>query len=525
MADTQPDLINDTSLNSPLAQQCRIENPSTAGMSFDLVALGTQSFGVAHEPVFLSGREHRIDIWFHPQAETRLKLEVQRHVTRMTKAYLEFDGQGGLLTVGDELLSAEVQRAPTGELHVMIRFIPQHSRVGQVLLLALADDAPASERRMSFGRIELRRAAERRFDRLHETPYVYDFDGTLFHLSGVKVLGNYLELGFELMRPGRTLAGLSLSSPAALEAVQWFTNQASVAADGAADLPGMLLTRRQTDHGIASPALLERFGRDFAQLGHRITALYRDFQDFAHVDLAQSDALLQQLQLHAVFDDGSRLDIPLSSIDKVAVHAGHELVAILNHTATIPPGRRGLLLEIGARGAASVASRAFFTQMYDYIGLDRWEGSNVDIAADAHAMSAVIEAGSVDIIYSHSVMEHLLSPIQCVIEANKVLRVGGLFTALVPCTWPLHAEPWDFWRMSAHAWRGLLNQLTGFEIISTSEAGWASVVPHYGLPSGLSRMHLEAAPHYTGVVARKTRTVEGVTAPWSPDLAVGRYDH
>lgn len=525
MADIQPDLIVDTALDSPVAQQCRIESPSAAGMSFDMVALDGGSFGVAYTPVFLSGREHRIDIWFHSQAETRLRLEVQRPVTRMEKVYLEFDGQGGLLTVGDELLSAEVQRAPTGELHVMIRFIPHHSRIGQVFLLAQPYGAPAAERRMSFGRIELRRAAERRFDRLHETPYVYDFDGTLFHLSGLKVLGNYLELGFELMRPGHRLAGLSLSSPAALEAVQWFSNQPGIAADGAADLPGMVLTRRQTDHGIASPALLERFGRDCAHLGHRITALYRDFQDFTHVDLAASDALLQRLQLHAVFEDGSRLDIPLSSIDKVAVHAGPELVAILNHTATIPPGRRGLLLEIGARGAASVASRAFFTHMYEYIGLDRWEGSNVDIAADAHAMSAVIEAGSVDVIYSHSVMEHLLSPIQCVIEANKVLRLGGLFTALVPCTWPLHAEPWDFWRMSAHAWRGLLNELTGFEIISTSEAGWASVVSNYALPSGLSRMYLDPAPHYTGVVARKTRTVEGVTAPWSPDLAVGRYDH
>jgi SAM-dependent methyltransferase len=514
-----------TTAEGVAAWECRIEPPSAEGMAYDLAATATGWFGAGLPITFISGRESSIDLTLHAAPGTRLRAEINVPVTRMGQCYCEFDAEGEVFGFGDELQACEVKRLPGGAVQLSIRFIPHASRVDVLILTVHADAQLQPGRRISVGPLRTGQAKERRPDRLHQTPHIHELQGVLFHLGSLRLLGNYLELGFEIFHPGATLTGLSISSPAALSAAQWFTMQPVQSPPEAPDLPGLVLARTNPQDPIASPTLLERLGPTAGGLGHRIAALYSEFQDIRVQTPAQSDAQLQQIELHATFDDGLRLDIPLSTVQQVPVHSGPELAAIVYHAPTIEAGRQGVLLEIGARGASSVASRAFFSSMYRYIGLDRWPGTNVDIAADAHAMSAVIEAGSVDIIYSHSVMEHLLSPIQCVIEANKVLRVGGLFTALVPCIWPLHAEPWDYWRMSVHAWRGLLNHLTGFEILSTSESGWASVVPNYGLAPSMSRMQKEPSPLYVGVVARKTHTVEGVSAPWSADLAVGRYDH
>ena len=99
---------------------------------------------------------------------------------------------------------------------------------------------------------------------------------------------------------------------------------------------------------------------------------------------------------------------------------------------------------------------------------------NVDVVGDAHDLGAAVADGSVAAVYSSEVMEHLVSPLHFVLEANRLLNEGGLFIARAPTTWPLHAEPWDFWRFSHHGWQGLLNAGTGFEILDICEFGEAS---------------------------------------------------
>ncbi len=40
----------------------------------------------------------------------------------------------------------------------------------------------------------------------------------------------------------------------------------------------------------------------------------------------------------------------------------------------------------------------------------------------------------------------------------------------------MHDQPWDFWRFSNRAWDGLLNRMTGFEIIEAAMSEPAYVV-------------------------------------------------
>jgi hypothetical protein len=91
-------------------------------------------------------------------------------------------------------------------------------------------------------------------------------------------------------------------------------------------------------------------------------------------------------------------------------------------------------------------------------------------------MSKVIHR-QFDFIFSISVFEHLLMPWKVAIEMNKVLCIGGLAYIGSHSTYPLHDEPWDFWRYSKEAWSGIFNAHTGFELVRAAYAYPAYIVP------------------------------------------------
>jgi SAM-dependent methyltransferase len=136
----------------------------------------------------------------------------------------------------------------------------------------------------------------------------------------------------------------------------------------------------------------------------------------------------------------------------------------------------GALLEVGSRARSGVVRRDFTPRGWQYKGLDVVAGPNVDIVGDAHELSRFFPEERFDAIMAFSVLEHLLMPWKFVVELNRVLNVGavGLFTTH-QC-WPLHDEPWDFWRFSDRAWDALLNKETGFEILEASMGEPAFVV-------------------------------------------------
>lgn len=80
------------------------------------------------------------------------------------------------------------------------------------------------------------------------------------------------------------------------------------------------------------------------------------------------------------------------------------------------------------------------------------------------------------------------------IEINKVMKMGGTTMVATHQIWPLHEQPWDFWRFSEYSWAALFNRFTGFSIVRSATGEPASVVAHVlhaptvGLPDQPARL-------------------------------------
>ena len=137
---------------------------------------------------------------------------------------------------------------------------------------------------------------------------------------------------------------------------------------------------------------------------------------------------------------------------------------------------QGQVLEVGSRARSGITRREMVPKGWDYTGLDVIDGPNVDIVGDAHELTSLFPKQRFDAVFAFSVLEHLLMPWKFVAELNRVLQVGavGLFTTH-QC-WPMHDQPWDFWRFSDQAWNALFNKATGFEIIDAQMGEPAYVV-------------------------------------------------
>lgn len=182
----------------------------------------------------------------------------------------------------------------------------------------------------------------------------------------------------------------------------------------------------------------------------------------------------------------------------------------------------GRVLEIGSRNRSNVMRRDVCPQHLSYTGLDILQGENVDVVGDAHRLSELFPERSFKAIFSVSVFEHLAMPWLVALEMNKVLEIGGLVFIQTHQTWPVHEEPWDFWRFSKHSWKCLFNQHTGFELVQSVMGLPAAIVPKHLLPS-TDGLWLQPAYLGTAMIARKIGESKLSWDVAVKDLEVGIY--
>lgn len=182
---------------------------------------------------------------------------------------------------------------------------------------------------------------------------------------------------------------------------------------------------------------------------------------------------------------------------------------------TSQAGRRGLLLQIGARtprGMDAIPPRHLLQGRV--IGVDIHPGHNVDVVGDAHGLSRFVRAGSVDAVLTASVLEHLQAPWLLAAEINRVLKPGGLVYHQVPGAWPAHAQPNDFWRFSAEGMRVLFGPDTGFEVLDAVDSGAAAILP---TPEWRERfLDMPTVPAYAmaEILARKVAEIPPGAVTW-----------
>jgi SAM-dependent methyltransferase len=129
------------------------------------------------------------------------------------------------------------------------------------------------------------------------------------------------------------------------------------------------------------------------------------------------------------------------------------------------------VLELGTKRSKpnrSTMHHDWIPHASSYVGTDFMEGTDVDIVADIHTLSATLGEKSYDIIISCSTFEHVQYPWIAAEEISRTLKTGGLVFVQTHFSFPLHAYPSDYWRFSTEALKTLFSRQLGFEVISSS---------------------------------------------------------
>jgi Methyltransferase domain len=179
----------------------------------------------------------------------------------------------------------------------------------------------------------------------------------------------------------------------------------------------------------------------------------------------------------------------------------------------------GTLLEVGSRARSGIVRRSALPEKWAYSGLDVMEGPNVDIVGDAHCLSGLYPAEHFDAVMAFSVLEHILMPWRFIVELNRILKIGAIGVFTTHQSWPLHDQPWDFWRFSDTAWAALLNPATGFEIIEAKMGEPAYVVALKFHPA-TAFAEVPAAALASSVLFRKI-AITTLDWPVAPNLITG----
>jgi SAM-dependent methyltransferase len=238
--------------------------------------------------------------------------------------------------------------------------------------------------------------------------------------------------------------------------------------------PGRTLTRLVLDvSGL--PEVEVEIGRPSPDVAALLGAQAGNVRFYLHQIQPVTAKEAYGARLVATFADGGSVVVNDLGRRDMASDPAHGLFG--RFLGMLAERERGALLEIGSRSRSGNVRRDMIPRSWAYTGMDIVAGPNVDVVGDAHRLSHLFAPGTFDAVLSISVVEHLLMPWKVAVELNRVLAPGGLGFFFTHHCWPLHEEPWDFWRYSSHTWKALFNRRTGFEIVATAMGEPAFIVP------------------------------------------------
>jgi SAM-dependent methyltransferase len=119
---------------------------------------------------------------------------------------------------------------------------------------------------------------------------------------------------------------------------------------------------------------------------------------------------------------------------------------------------------------------------------------SADVIASLDALP--VPDASFDAVLCTQVLEHVSDPATVLAELHRVLRPGGHLWLTVPLAWPLHEEPFDFFRYTPHGLMTLLGC-----------AGFADI-------------EIAARNGYFATMAQLMR-IAGVAVGWTDDRYIG----
>ncbi|MBI1947850.1 MAG: methyltransferase domain-containing protein [Deltaproteobacteria bacterium] len=159
-------------------------------------------------------------------------------------------------------------------------------------------------------------------------------------------------------------------------------------------------------------------------------------------------------------------DVPWYRYDALLVRAVRDFVRQALDGVLVRPGLRVLDVGCGEQPLrASVEARGA-----RYLGVDVSANPAHTTAALCRADALPFAAASFDVVLLTEVLEHVDEPATAIGECARVLRPGGSLIVTVPFMYPLHEEPHDFLRPTAHLLRRLCDE-QGLEVVDLSPLG------------------------------------------------------
>lgn len=115
----------------------------------------------------------------------------------------------------------------------------------------------------------------------------------------------------------------------------------------------------------------------------------------------------------------------------------------------------------------------FNAPAWEYIGADLQAGPNVNLVLSRPYDWKEIKTGSVDVLVSGQVLEHVEFFWITLLEISRVLKPNGLACIVVPSTGPEHRYPVDCWRFYPDSMRAMA-QFARLECVMT-RTSWEDV--------------------------------------------------
>lgn len=164
----------------------------------------------------------------------------------------------------------------------------------------------------------------------------------------------------------------------------------------------------------------------------------------------------------------SGYDVKKSNIHYLHYKSYHEdLIKVINKFAA------GRVLDIGCGNKPY--EKIFEGKISEYIGCDivQSDQEKVDILCEAHNIP--LPDNSFDTVVSTQVIEHVKDHQGLVNEAYRLLKSDHFFIVSGPMYWPIHGDPYDFFRFTKNGFTLILNK-AGFEVVEILSNGgmWAT---------------------------------------------------
>ncbi len=141
----------------------------------------------------------------------------------------------------------------------------------------------------------------------------------------------------------------------------------------------------------------------------------------------------------------------------------NSLRSVISGAATFIHGR---VLDIGC--GDKPYEELFRGRYSSYIGIDleTVNASRADVFGDS--LHLPFRPESFDTVFSTQVLEHVRDPFAMILEVGSVLRPGGHLILTAPQAWPLHEQPYDYFRYTRFGLEELMKR-AGLQTVRITE--------------------------------------------------------